>query len=164
MPKKYLQDKIYIIEANIDDMNPLVYETLFEKLYAKGALEVFLTPVYMKKTRPAAVLTVLCNVDKLEIMADLIFKETTSFGVRYYEVKRLKLLRRHKQVNTKFGRIRIAEGYLGNKLVNMSPEYEDCKKAAYAKNIPIREIIRDMEIKNNKLKTKDKKQKKEVVF
>lgn len=158
MIKKYLHDNICVIETNIDDMSPLVYETLFEKLYARGALEVFLVPVYMKKIRPAAVLTVLCNVDKLETMAGVIFKETSSFGIRYYESKRLKLLRRHKRVNTKFGKIRIEEGYIGNKLVKISPEYEDCKKAAYAKDIPIREILRGIAFEN--LKTEKLKNRK----
>ena len=91
---KLLKDAIYVVEANIDDMNPVIYETVFEKLYGSGALEVFLTPVQMKKIRPGILLTVLIPKNKLAKIAKVIFRETTSFGIRYHEAKRLKLIRK----------------------------------------------------------------------
>jgi len=94
MKNKFLKDRIYVVETNIDDMSPVVYETVFEKLYSAGALEVFLIPVQMKKVRPGILLTALVPKNKLEKIAEVIFRETTSFGMRYHEAKRLKLLRK----------------------------------------------------------------------
>ncbi|MDP2920843.1 MAG: DUF111 family protein [Candidatus Omnitrophota bacterium] len=135
--KKFLKDSIYVVETNIDDMSPVVYETVFEKLYAAGALEVFLTPVQMKKVRPGILLTTLCPKNKLERIAEIILRETTSFGIRYYETKRLKLARGRKRC----GGIRVNKGLMGRELVRISPEYDDCRKAASKKNLSLREML-----------------------
>lgn len=141
MKNKFLKDSIYVAETNIDDMSPVIYETVFEKLYKAGAMEVFLTPVQMKKLRPGILLTALVPKDKLEKTAEIIFRETTSFGIRYYEVKRLKLVRKKSADNWKCGKIRMNKGYIGRKLVRVSPEYDDCRKIASKKNIPLKNII-----------------------
>ena len=141
MKNKFLKDSIYVAETNIDDMSPVIYETVFEKLYKAGAVEVFLTPVQMKKLRPGILLTALVPKDKLENTAEIIFRETTSFGIRYYEAKRLKLIRKKSAHNRKCGKIRGNEGYIGRKLVRVSPEYADCRKIASKKNIPLKNII-----------------------
>ncbi|MCX5693397.1 MAG: DUF111 family protein [Candidatus Omnitrophica bacterium] len=141
MKNKFLKDSIYVAETNIDDMSPVIYETVFEKLYKAGAMEVFLTPVQMKKLRPGILLTALVPKDKLEKTAEIIFRETTSFGIRYYEVKRLKLIRKKSADNWKYGKIRMNKGYIGRKLVRVSPEYDDCRKIASKKNIPLKNII-----------------------
>jgi hypothetical protein len=141
MKNKFLKDSIYVIEANIDDMNPLIYETVFEKLYKAGALEVFLAPVQMKKLRPGILLTALAPKDKLEKIAETIFRETTSFGIRYHEAGRLKLIRKISSDNCKYGKIKLNKGYIGEELVSVSPEYADCKKIASKKNMPLKNIL-----------------------
>ncbi len=141
MKKKFLKDTIYVIETNIDDMSPVIYETVFEKLYGAGALEIFLTPVQMKKVRPGILLTALIPKNKLKKIAEVIFRETTSFGVRYHEVKRLKLLRKIGENKEKWGKIRVNKGYIAKELVRVSPEYNDCRKIASKKNTPLKNII-----------------------
>ena len=141
MKGKFLKDSIYVVEANIDDMSPVVYETVFEKLYGAGALEVFLTPVQMKKIRPGILLTALIKKNTLEKITEIILRETTSFGVRYHEAKRLKLFRKTGENSGKWGKIKVSKGYIGKELVRISPEYNDCKKAASKKNIPIKDLI-----------------------
>jgi len=142
MAKRFLKDAIYVVESNIDDMSPVIYETVFEQLYRAGALEVFLTPVQMKKIRPGILLTALTPKNKLAKIAEVIFRETSSFGIRYYEVKRLKLLRKIGQDNGIFGKIRVNKGYAGKELIRVSPEYNDCRKIANKKNVPLKHIIR----------------------
>ena len=139
--RKFSKDSIYVVETNIDDMSPVIYETVFEKLYSAGALEVFLTPVQMKKVRPGILLTALIPKNKLKKIAEVIFRETTSFGIRYYETKRLKLLRKTGEKKEKFGKIRVNKGYIGKKLVKISPEYNDCREIASKKKIPLRNIL-----------------------
>jgi pyridinium-3,5-bisthiocarboxylic acid mononucleotide nickel chelatase len=141
MRDKLLKDSIYVVETNIDDMSPVVYETVFEKLYSAGALEVFLTPVQMKKVRPGILLTVLISKNRLKKIAEIIFRETTSFGIRYYEAKRLKLLRKTWEKKERWGKIRVNKGYIGEELVKISPEYNDCRKIASKKNVPLRNIL-----------------------
>jgi uncharacterized protein (DUF111 family) len=137
MKNKFLKDSIYVVETNIDDMSPVVYETVFEKLYKAGALEVFLVPVQMKKVRPGILLTALVPKNKLKKTAEVIFRETTSFGIRYHEAKRLKLIRK----KTMDGKIKMNQGYIGRELVRVSPEYSDCRKAASRNNMPLKNII-----------------------
>ncbi len=141
MKNKFLKDSVYVVETNIDDMSPLLYENVFEKLYDAGAFEVFLAPVQMKKVRPGILLTTLAPKNKLEKIAEIIFRETTSFGIRYYEAKRLKLLRKTGEGKGKWGKIRINKGYIKEELVNVSPEYNDCRKIASKKGIPLKDII-----------------------
>ena len=126
--KDYVTDTINIIEANIDDLNPLVYGYLMEQLFSKGALDVTLTPTIMKKNRPGIILSVLTEKYYMSEIIDLIFAETTTFGVRTYEVERYKLEREIKEIKTKFGKIKFKIGKLKNKILTISPEYEDCKK------------------------------------
>lgn len=141
MKNKFLKDSIYVVETNIDDMSPVVYETVFEKLYKAGALEVFLTPVQMKKSRPGILITALAPKNRLENIAEVIFRETTSFGIRYYEAKRLKLIRKKSVDNWECRKIRINKGYMGAELVRVSPEYDDCRKMASKKKIALKDII-----------------------
>ncbi|MBU1912573.1 MAG: LarC family nickel insertion protein [Candidatus Omnitrophica bacterium] len=141
MRNKFLRDKIYVIETNIDDMSPVVYETVFEKLYGSGALEVFLTPVQMKKIRPGILLTALIPKNKLAKIAEVIFRETTSFGIRYHEAGRLKLIRKKPADSDMCCGIKMNKGYIGKELVSVSPEYSDCRKLAAKKKVPLKSII-----------------------
>lgn len=117
------ENNIYNIETNIDDMNPQRYGTLMNELFKEGALDVFWTPVQMKKNRPGILVTVLCNELKLDDMIEILFRETTTFGVRYYRVSR-KILDREIE---KIGGRRIKIGRYKGKVYTVSPEYEDWK-------------------------------------
>ena len=138
--KSYDEDKIIVLETNIDDMSAEIYGYLMEKLFPLGALDVFLTPIFMKKNRPANILTVLVERQNLEKIADFIIDETTTFGVRFYEVERQKLQREFMMVKTQYGEIRVKMGKLGDEVIKAVPEYEDCKRLAEANSVPIRKV------------------------
>jgi uncharacterized protein (DUF111 family) len=125
-------------------MNPQIYEYVMEKLFKSGALDVFLTQVIMKKGRPGIKLTVLCSEDKRDELIKLILSETTSIGVRFHEVQRKTLQRTIESKNIKFGKINIKVSRLGNDIVKITPEYEDCKKIAKKFNIPLIEVIKSV--------------------
>lgn len=123
-------------------MNPEFYDSIMEELFNKGAIDVYITPIVMKKNRPANKLSVLTNDENLEILSETILRETTSFGVRYYEVERKILDRMFKNVNTEYGVIPLKYGILNGEILKTTPEYEACKKIAKEKNIPVRKVYR----------------------
>ena len=131
-------ERIAVIEANIDDMNPEFYECVAERLFAQGALDVTLTPLYMKKNRPANTLTVLAPLAAVATLSHLILQETSTFGVRVHEVWRHKLDRFHRQVETRYGIVPVKCGVLDGRIVQAAPEYEACKRLALAQGIPVR--------------------------
>ena len=132
-----------VIEANLDDMLPLAFESVMENLFAAGALDVFFSQIQMKKNRPGVKLTVICEVEDIKKLSAVIFRETTTFGVRFYKTGRMTLERNYVPVTTKFGKIRIKTGSLGGELMSASPEYADCKKLAAAKKIPLKIIYEE---------------------
>lgn len=136
-----LSEKITVIQATIDDMSPEVFGYLMEKALAAGAVEIFYTPAQMKKDRPATQLTVLCRKEDRERLIELIFRETTTIGLRYQEVERRILQRRVVEVPTTYGSIGVKVSYLGDKVVNFAPEYAHCKAAAERYNVPLREVM-----------------------
>ncbi len=136
------EDSVVVIETNIDDMNPQVYEYVIDKLFKTGALDVFLTQVIMKKGRPGIKLTVICSEDKKGKLIDVILKETTSIGLRFYRAERNILQRKIKSINTKFGRVNVKVSELKKKRRKISVEYEDCKKIAKKFNIPLLEVMK----------------------
>jgi len=132
--------RVRVIETNIDDMSPELVGHLTEQLLELGVLDVFTTPVSMKKGRPGILVTVLVD-DRLEDKAqELLFNETTTFGVRSYEVERKTLERRTVKVMTPFGDVRVKVGLAGDRVCSVSPEYEDCRKAALARGVPLKEV------------------------
>jgi pyridinium-3,5-bisthiocarboxylic acid mononucleotide nickel chelatase len=133
-------DVVTVIETNIDDMNPQLYGDVMERLLAAGALDVFLTPVQMKKNRPGTLLTVLCESEAVDTLADLVLTHTTSFGVRVHEAQRRKLAREIVKVKTRFGEIDVKVGRLRGKIVSRSPEFETCKQAATRFNVSVKEV------------------------
>jgi hypothetical protein len=137
-----ITENIMVIETNIDDMNPQIYEYVMDKLFNAGALDVFLTQLIMKKNRPGIKLTVLCNEDKKEDLIEIILSETTTIGVRYYKAQRKILQRQIELLNTKFGRIKVKKTQLSKKVQKISPEYEDCKRIAKKFNIPLFEVMK----------------------
>jgi uncharacterized protein (TIGR00299 family) protein len=135
-----IDDGVTVIETNIDDMNPQVYEYVMERLFKAGALDVFLTQIIMKKGRPGVKLSVLCDDDKRDKLIEIILNETTSIGVRYYRAGRRVLEREFKPVMTKFGNINLKVSHSGN-IKKASPEYEDCRKAAKKYGVPLLEVM-----------------------
>lgn len=135
-----LKDKsnsVTVIEANIDDMNPQIFGYLMDKLLKQGALDVFYTPIYMKKNRPGVLLTILVEERLFESITQTIFQETTTLGVRYYETNRRTLVRHSRKVNTDFGTVDVKFAFLENKIVNVMPEYESCLELAQNKNVAL---------------------------
>ena len=131
-------ERIAVIEANIDDMNPEFYECVAERLFAQGAFDVTLTPLFMKKNRPANTLTVLAPLSAVAKLSHLILQETSTFGVRVHEVWRHKLERFHRQVDTRYGIIPVKCGVLDGRIVQAAPEYEACKRLALEQGVPVR--------------------------
>lgn len=136
----YEEDVVTIIETNIDDMNPEFYDHVMDKLFQKGALDVFLTPVQMKKNRPVIMLSALVRENNLDQVLEVVFEETTTLGVRLHEVRRKKLTRESVPVDTKYGKISVKVGKLGDAIKNISPEYEDCRRIAERENVPLKEV------------------------
>lgn len=121
-------DEIFVLEANIDDMNPQFYEPVMEKLFTEGALDVFFTPVQMKKNRPATKLTVLSGTGNEKSLASLILKETTTLGVRMRKESRMILERESKEIETPWGKVRIKISGLNGEVYHKSAEYEDLRR------------------------------------
>jgi len=141
-----LDETVTVIEANIDDMNPQVYEYVMERLFKAGALDVFLTQVLMKKGRPGVKLTVLCKEADSEELIKIIMKETTTIGLRFYDVKRRVLQREIKLVDTEFGKVRVKLSRFGDDILKATPEYEDCKRIAKKFNMPLIEVMKNIKI------------------
>lgn len=134
-------DTVTVIEANLDDLSPQIFGHLMEQALAAGALDLFYTPVQMKKNRPGVLLTLLCATNDRERMMQLIFRETTTLGIRYRDEKRMILQREFVAVETPFGviNIKVARDESGN-LVNTAPEFEDCHAAAIEHQVALRDV------------------------
>jgi len=135
--------EITVVEANLDDMNPQIYGYFQEKALAAGALDVFTTPVQMKKNRPGTLLTVLCQPGDVQTLMSLIFAETTTFGVRTYAAQRRVLPRESVSVKTKFGEVRVKLSRVNGRILHVAPEYDDCRKLAEEKNVPLQRVINE---------------------
>jgi len=139
----------YIIEANIDDMNPEFYGFIEERLFEAGALDVFTTPIIMKKGRPAIKLSILTDKAREHDVLDIIFRETTSIGIRKFKVEKIMLKRDFSTLTTRYGDVRIKNSYYEGEMVKYKAEYEDCKRMARDNNVPIacvyREIYKQMD-------------------
>jgi pyridinium-3,5-bisthiocarboxylic acid mononucleotide nickel chelatase len=138
-------DEIYVMESHIDDMNPEVFGFLMERLLAAGALDVGHTPIQMKKNRPGVRLTVICREDKLEELARIILIESTAIGVRYYPARRFKLERSIEERVTSLGTMKVKVLREGEKIVRVAPEYEECRRIACERGIPLIEVFRIVE-------------------
>lgn len=141
--KKKIADRIVEIETNIDDMTAEQMGSVVDKLFAGGALDVFFTPVFMKKNRPGTKLTVLCPPKKKESIADMMLRHTSTFGVRFSEMERSILDRETVELETEFGRIRCKVGKLAGEILKYSPEYEDCRAASEKYGRPVAEIYNE---------------------
>jgi uncharacterized protein (TIGR00299 family) protein len=134
-------ETIRVLEANLDDMNPQIYGYFLEKALAAGALDVFATPVQMKKNRPGMLVTVLCKPEDEAKFHEMLFAETTTLGVRVHTAERRVLARQWETVHTTFGEVRIKVARLNGHISQASPEFEDCRKLAAAKNVPLQRVM-----------------------
>ena len=140
----YESDEVVVFEANVDDMAPVSFEYLFDTLFAAGALDVYTTPVLMKKSRPAILLTVLAEKDLEDKISAIIFKETTTLGIRTRKQLRRKLKRTISSVRTPFGMVHIKSANGGGlKKPKIMPEYEDCKRIAKSKGLALTEVYEE---------------------
>ena len=132
--------RVVTLECEIDDMNPQIFGVLMDKLYAAGALEVFYAPVQMKKNRPGTLMTVVGRPDQREALTDLIFRESTTIGVRYQEMWRECLDREMVTVTTPVGPVRFKVAHRQGKVLNAQPEFDDLAKLAAERGIPIKDV------------------------
>jgi uncharacterized protein (DUF111 family) len=136
-----IRERVAIMETNIDDMNPQVYDYVMRALFDAGARDVFLTPVYMKKNRPGTMLSVICDEADVPAHADIILRETTSIGVRIRIEERITANRTFETVLTEFGPVRLKVSEVGGAPVSVTPEYEDCARIAGTLGVPLKSVI-----------------------
>jgi len=129
-----------VVEANIDDMNPQIYGHLQDKLLTVGALDVFACPVQMKKNRPGILLSVVAPTELIDEVSDVLFQETTTIGIRYQETQRRVLDREVEQIESEFGTVGVKVSRLRGRIVNFSPEYEECRSLALKHHVPYKWI------------------------
>ena len=129
------------LETTIDDMNPQLYEPLMDRLFEAGALDVFLTPVVMKRSRPGTVLTALCPKDKVPDLSRVLFEESSTIGVRWTEVSRTRLDREVITIVTDYGPLPFKVSRLSGRVVTITPEFADVVRLAQAKSLPVREVL-----------------------
>ena len=139
----YVSDEAVLIETNIDDMNPEFYDYIMEQLFFHGALDVFLTPIQMKKNRPAHMLSIVVYEKNLKEILEVLFSESTTLGVRIREIKRLRLAQQNFIAETKYGKIRVKVGIFKGEIKNVAPEYKDCKKVAKQHQVPLKEVYEE---------------------
>jgi uncharacterized protein (DUF111 family) len=133
-------EEMLVIETNIDDMNPQFYDHVMDLLFAAGARDVFLAPIQMKKNRPATLLSVIAEPRHREKLGDILFRETSTIGIRCYTVRRMILRRASQKVKTRFGEVtvKVVEQPDGSK--RTTPEYDELKRLARAKKLPLKRI------------------------
>jgi uncharacterized protein (TIGR00299 family) protein len=155
-----LQETIAVLEANLDDLNPQVFGYVMDRLLDAGALDVFGTPVQMKKNRPGTLLTVLAKPQDAEKLTEIVFAETTTLGVRRRDENRQVLTRKWVNVSTRFGEVRIKVASLNGTIASYAPEYEDCRRIAAERRVPLKMVMQEavqayLQAGENPLTTKD---------
>lgn len=133
-------ETLTMLETNIDDLNPEIYDYALARLFQAGALDVFLSPIQMKKNRPATLLRVLCRPEQADTLMGLLFAETSTLGVRQHMVQRHSLARTGHTVETVYGSVRVKLAAWGEGQVKAAPEYEDCRRLAETHRVPLREV------------------------
>ena len=129
------------VETTIDDMSPQLYEPLMDRLFEAGALDVFLTPVIMKRSRPGTVLTALCPPDRVGDLSRVLFEESSTIGVRWSEMSRARLDREMVTITTAYGTLPAKVSRLGGRIVTVTPEFADVARIAREKGLPVREVL-----------------------
>ena len=140
---KTASETISVLEANLDDLNPQVFGYVMDRLLEEGALDAFGMPVQMKKNRPGTLLTVLCKPEDASKLAQIIFTETTTLGVRRRDEVRQTLARRWENVQTQWGEVRIKIASMNGTVTNYAPEYEDCRRIAAEQHVPLKTVMQE---------------------
>jgi pyridinium-3,5-bisthiocarboxylic acid mononucleotide nickel chelatase len=135
-----VDERIVVLECEIDDMNPQLFGPLMDRLHANGALDVFYAPVQMKKNRPGTLVTVIARPEQREALSGMLFAETTTIGVRYQELLRERLEREVRSIPTPVGPIRFKIATRDGRVLNASPEFDDCAQAAAERGLPIKDV------------------------
>jgi len=135
-------DELLEISANIDDLNPQIYDHVMERLFASGARDVTLTPTIMKKGRPAITIAILAEPLRRDALAKVLFAETSTIGVRFHPVARLKLRREIREVDTRWGHIKVKFSE-GDGAMTATPEYDDCRRVANAHNVALKTVMEE---------------------
>ena len=132
---------VTVMETNIDDMSPEIYAHVMELLFKAGALDVWLTPIIMKKSRPATTLSALCHEKHVHELGRIILSQSTALGLRIRQEKRTTLKRNVRKVNTPYGSLRVKDAFMDGRLIRSIPEYEDAHEAAIKHNVPIMDVM-----------------------
>ena len=140
MPGDYETDTVTRLETNLDDLSPEITGAVTQMLLEAGALDVWLTPIQMKKGRPGVILSLLCNEHRAADLADIVFRETSAFGLRKEQVLRIKLRREFREVETAFGPVTVKLGMKGEEIVQYAPEFESCRALAKSSQQPLHQI------------------------
>jgi uncharacterized protein (TIGR00299 family) protein len=138
---KTASEIVTVLEANLDDLNPQVFGYVMDRLLEEGALDAFGMPVQMKKNRPGTLLTVLCRPEDVSKLTQLLFRETTTLGVRRRDEVRQTLARRWENVSTEWGEVRIKIASISGTVTNYAPEYEDCRRIAAEHHVPLKTVM-----------------------
>ncbi len=144
-------EMVGIIETNIDDMNPQLYDNLINLTLQKGGLDVCIQPNFMKKNRPGISLQIICPVEKIDELAELVFNETTAIGLRWRTEKRMVTERVIENVSTKFGTSRVKIASFRGHVVNIKPEHDDCVRLARENDVPVKEVMKEVTFQAEKL-------------
>jgi uncharacterized protein (TIGR00299 family) protein len=139
--KGFETEQVVVMETNIDDMNPQIYDHIIQQALALGALDIYLTPVHMKKNRSGSVLTIICPPPMAGRFAQFLLQETTTIGLRWRIDQRLKARRRIETIETPFGPMPVKVAEIEGKVVNIAPEYEDCRRVALEKGLPLKQVM-----------------------
>nr|WP_243767582.1 nickel insertion protein [Paenibacillus agricola] len=142
--EEHIDDHMLLIQANIDDMNPELYPYVSDRLFADGANDVYWIPIIMKKGRPGVMLNVLVDESQLQAMEAIIFRETTTIGLRYLRASCHRLARTFEQVSTPWGLINVKVGYHRGEMVQYAPEFKECEQAALAHNVPLKLVYEEV--------------------
>jgi uncharacterized protein (TIGR00299 family) protein len=140
----YEVEQTVLIETNIDDMNPQLYDHLMGRLLNEGALDVFLTAVQMKKNRPGTLLSVICKSDAVGSLADILMQETTTIGLRWRVENRIMAAREIRRIDTVHGPVAVKLARNNGRIINLTPEYDDCKRLAIEKQLPLKKVLDDV--------------------
>ena len=129
-----------MLETNIDDLSPQILGFVLERAFEIGAADCWFTPIQMKKNRPATLVSILCEKDKKEALTEMLFRETSTIGLRVSETERICLPRRIEKIETKFGAVDVKIAGFDGEIVNAKPEFEQLKAIAERENLPLREV------------------------
>jgi uncharacterized protein (DUF111 family) len=136
-------DLVAVLETTIDDMNPETYPWLVDRLFEAGVRDVYLAPVICKGGRPGTSVVVICDTQLVDKIANIVFEETSSFGVRYRFESRLKLSRESREVHTIWGKVGVKIGRIGGRIVSVSPEFRECRRVAEREGVPLKRVYEE---------------------